>query len=207
MKSLCTFRKKGSELKNKEDEGLICVRYSSKESIDVEYNSKIARFFGDIVYKGFRACASSMKWLAPKRDAPVSPEERVEWIALINSHFKSSKNRIFFVDDNGNELFRYSEDVYIEIKHSAKGIVDVKYKGKTARLFGNETRKGFETDINSMTWASPKRMQNIPVSPEERVEWIARINNYYANVKETEFRVYFMNNQKKRKITGLFRII
>lgn len=76
----------------------------SKGHVDIEYKGKKARFYGDLGLVGFRAFANTMKWLLPEKDAPVSQEDRDEWINAINNHFANIKDRVFCVDDNGNEL-------------------------------------------------------------------------------------------------------
>jgi len=48
------------------------IFYPNKESVDVDHNGKTARFSGDIGVGGFRAFASSMRWMLPVRDVPVS---------------------------------------------------------------------------------------------------------------------------------------
>lgn len=54
------------------------IKYSSKECVDIEYKGKTARFTGDEARIGFRADASSMKWLLPERNASVSQKDRDE---------------------------------------------------------------------------------------------------------------------------------
>ena len=76
----------------------------AKGHVDIEYSGKKARFFGDLGLNGFCAYVTTMKWMLPERDAPVSKAEQEEWINAINSHFAHVKDRILFVDDSGIEL-------------------------------------------------------------------------------------------------------
>ncbi len=76
----------------------------SRGHVDIERNGRKARFFGDLGLVGFRAFANTMKWISPKSDEQISPEERNEWMKAVNNHFANIKDRVFFVDDKGNEI-------------------------------------------------------------------------------------------------------
>ena len=104
MRLFDVFRKEKAVRNYKRGALDIKVKYSSKECVDIEYKGKTARFTGDEAHIGFRAYASSMKWLLPDRNAPVSQKDRDEWISAVNNYYANAKDRVFFVDDNGNEL-------------------------------------------------------------------------------------------------------
>jgi hypothetical protein len=89
------------------------IIYSSKETVDIERNGKVARFSGDFGLESFRVFASTMKWLSPKagRGRLVSIAEREEWVEAINEHFANVKDRVFFVEDSGEELPDANEKV------------------------------------------------------------------------------------------------
>jgi len=80
------------------------IVFSSKASVDIEYNGKVARFSGELGAVGFRAIASSMKWLSPAKGIPVSRIERKKWVEAVNEYYAKNKDRVFFVDDNGKEF-------------------------------------------------------------------------------------------------------
>ena len=80
------------------------IVFTSKESIDIEYEGKVARFSGELGIVGFRAKADSMKWVTPQNDNSISPAERKRWIDEINRYYVKSKDRIFFLDSNGKEI-------------------------------------------------------------------------------------------------------
>jgi hypothetical protein len=77
---------------------------SSKGTVDIEYDGKVARFSGELGIVGFKAIANSMKWLSPKNNSPVSHAERKKWIDAINEYYAKSKDRIIFVDNSGKEI-------------------------------------------------------------------------------------------------------
>jgi len=76
------------------------IFYPNKESVDVDHNGKTARFSGDIGVGGFRAFASSMRWMLPVRDVPVSDLDRKKWVDDINNHFTGCMERVYFVNDD-----------------------------------------------------------------------------------------------------------
>ena len=79
------------------------VTVSSKSCIDVEYKNRIARFYGELGLIGFRADATSMRWLSPRSDDVISKQERDKWIALVSQYYGDVKDRVYFVDDKGQE--------------------------------------------------------------------------------------------------------
>lgn len=84
---------------------MIKIIRSSKESVNIDYNGREARFLGDIVHGGFRAFANTMKWVLPhSKQEPATETEKYEVMMAVTLHFKGVKDRIFFVDDKGDEL-------------------------------------------------------------------------------------------------------
>lgn len=79
------------------------VTISSKSCIDVEYKNRIARFYGELGIVGFKADATSMRWLSPRSDDVISKQERDKWISLVSQYYGNAKNRVYFVDDQGQE--------------------------------------------------------------------------------------------------------
>ena len=72
--------------------------------IDVEHNGKTARFAGYLAQKGFAAEASTMRWLRPAENAPVTEEERLELMRTVREFAKTDENKVYFIDDNCNNL-------------------------------------------------------------------------------------------------------
>lgn len=80
----------------------------SKCAIDVVDKGKRARFYGEIgigAYYCFYAYASTMRWMEPKMDEPVTEVERNEWMKAVNDYQRDSKYQIIFLDDDGNNMF------------------------------------------------------------------------------------------------------
>jgi hypothetical protein len=80
------------------------IFFSTRATVDIEYKGKTARFYGDLGEVGFRALANSAKWMSPVRDAPVSDSERDEIMIAVSEYYGKTKDRVFFVDDDDNEL-------------------------------------------------------------------------------------------------------
>lgn len=79
---------------------------NSRGSVDILYKGKRAKFSGELGISGFRAVAGSMRWIEPVGDAPVSEEEREEWVNAITNHPENIKARVFFVEDKNDDIKR-----------------------------------------------------------------------------------------------------
>lgn len=82
----------------------IKILVSGKNSVDVFYKGKRARFFGELGIDDFKADAGSMRWMEPVRDALVLEEEREEWMYAIRNHSENLKVRICFVESKENDI-------------------------------------------------------------------------------------------------------
>ena len=72
--------------------------------VDIEHNGKVARFAGDLCIKGFAAIASTMKWLQPTENVPVTESDRLELMRAVREFFKREKNNVYFIDGKGKRL-------------------------------------------------------------------------------------------------------
>lgn len=75
----------------------IKIVFSSKATVDIEYNGKTARFYGELGMIGFRASANSMRWMSPKRDASVSALQRMELIQAVKMFCAKKKDRVILL--------------------------------------------------------------------------------------------------------------
>lgn len=82
------------------------ILLNSRGSVDILYKGKRAKFSGELGISGFRAVPGSMRWMEPERDAPVSEEEREEWMNAIINHPENNKVHIFFGADKNDDLKR-----------------------------------------------------------------------------------------------------
>ena len=87
------------------------ILITSKGSVDIVYKGKKARFYGELGISDFRAVTGSMRWMEPVKDAPVSEEEREEWLNAIMNHPENNRTRVCFVDDREDDLKR-AEDYW-----------------------------------------------------------------------------------------------
>ena len=79
----------------------VIVLFSSKSTIDIKYNGRIARFYGELGLDSFNASAKSMKWMTPQKDVLPTETERNEVILAVKQLHYKKRNRVFFVDENG----------------------------------------------------------------------------------------------------------
>ena len=77
----------------------------------------------------------------------------------------------------------------MKIRVSNIETLDVYYKGKKARFGGELVGKGFLAYADSMRWMEPVR--DVPVSDEDREEWVGAIKRYSAS---DEIQVFFEEN-------------
>lgn len=84
--------------------GMEIVKVSGGMSyVDIEYKGQIARFDGDVCLDGFAATVSSMRWV--QHIGPMCDEEKQEIMNATYEYSKKNKKcRIYFYDDNGNEV-------------------------------------------------------------------------------------------------------
>jgi hypothetical protein len=82
----------------------VVVLFSSKATIDVEYNGRTARFYGELGLDSFQASAASMKWMTTQKDVVPTETERNEVILAVKQLQCKKRNRVFFVDKNGKEI-------------------------------------------------------------------------------------------------------
>ena len=75
-----------------------------KGYVDIEYNGKTARFWGDMCLHGFSALASTMEWMSPTPTTEVDPSEKASLIKDVKSFCKRQPFKITFRDDNGKTV-------------------------------------------------------------------------------------------------------
>lgn len=84
---------------------MIKVIRMSKASVNFDYCGREVRVSGDLSNDGFRALADTMTWmLAHSRQEPVTEHEKYKVMKAVTLYYKGQKNRVYFVDDKGNEL-------------------------------------------------------------------------------------------------------
>jgi hypothetical protein len=76
----------------------------TKGYIDIEHDGKKARFWGDMIYHGFSAIASTMEWLPPDDGDAVSDDERISLIKAVKKHCRWHRYKVVFTDDKGKRL-------------------------------------------------------------------------------------------------------
>ncbi len=74
----------------------------TKWYVDIEYDGNIARFDGELCIDGFYANANAMTWINHKGSA--IEEDKIRLIHNVQKNVNKQKFKVFFVDDNGNEL-------------------------------------------------------------------------------------------------------
>jgi hypothetical protein len=72
--------------------------------IDIEHDGKTARFSGEMCIDGFAAIASSMKWLPPYENLPITEEERLSLICAVLEDVKDDKYKVFFTNDKYEDI-------------------------------------------------------------------------------------------------------
>ena len=72
--------------------------------IDIEHDGKAARFSGDMCIDGFAAIASSMKWLPPYENLPVTEKERLLIMNAVREEVKNNKYKVFFTNDKYEDI-------------------------------------------------------------------------------------------------------
>lgn len=70
----------------------------TKSYVDIEYNGRIARFWGDLCLHGFRAIANTMEWVFPHKEGTVTEDERNTFIAEVKKFCNKGKNKVIFID-------------------------------------------------------------------------------------------------------------
>jgi len=66
--------------------------------IEIEDGGKTAWFGGEMGIDGFYAFKSSMRWLPPYDDLPVSESDLAILIEKVEQELRDSEHKIFFVD-------------------------------------------------------------------------------------------------------------
>lgn len=74
----------------------------TKWYVDIEYDGNIARFDEELCLDGFYANATAMTWI--KHKGSVIEEDKIRLIHNVKKNINEQKFKVFFVDDNGNEL-------------------------------------------------------------------------------------------------------
>ncbi|MBQ1735149.1 MAG: hypothetical protein II038_09735 [Lachnospiraceae bacterium] len=79
--------------------------------VDIQYEGKTARFWGDLCVNGFSAIASTMEWILPEGETKVSEEDRSSLIVAIRRHQRWKRFKIIFVDDHGKPIPKRSHRI------------------------------------------------------------------------------------------------
>ena len=82
----------------------IKVTFPDRCTVDITYQGRTARFNGELGMVGFWAFADSMQWITPQTSMPASDAERQEVIQAVKQYYGKKKDRVFFVDQNNNEV-------------------------------------------------------------------------------------------------------
>lgn len=72
--------------------------------IDIEHDGKTARFSGDMCIDGFAAIMSSMRWLPPYENVPVTEKECLSLMRAVREEVKNSKYKVFFTNDKYEDI-------------------------------------------------------------------------------------------------------
>lgn len=86
------------------------ILYGDKGKIDIEYNGKMVRLWGDLCIDGFAALEDDIESIDPgntDKIDPLSEMEKLEFMQEVTKLTKNSKNKmsqIYFCDDRGNRL-------------------------------------------------------------------------------------------------------
>lgn len=76
----------------------------TKSYVDIQYDNKTARFWGDLCTDGFAAIASTMEWYSPEGGIAASSDERAQFISAVRRHFRWKRFKVFFVDEQGRKI-------------------------------------------------------------------------------------------------------
>ena len=76
----------------------------TRSYIDIEQNGKTARFLGKLCIDGFAAIASTMTWLSPHENNPVTESDCISLMKIVTEELKNNKNKIFFTNDRYEDI-------------------------------------------------------------------------------------------------------
>ncbi len=76
----------------------------TRSYIDIENDGKTARFFGELCIDGFAAIASTMKWLPPHDNQPITEYDRISLMKAVVEELKNNENKVFFTNDKYEDL-------------------------------------------------------------------------------------------------------
>ena len=76
----------------------------TRSYIDIENNGKTARFYGELCIDGFAAIASTIKWLPPYENLPVSETERLSLMRAVREEVKNNEYKVFFTNEKYENL-------------------------------------------------------------------------------------------------------
>ena len=71
----------------------------ARSYINIEYNGKVAQFYGELCIDGFAAIADTMKWLPPYEKDPVTEKERLALMQAVREELKDNKYKVFFTNE------------------------------------------------------------------------------------------------------------
>ena len=127
--------------------------------VDVYYNGRQARFFGELDEPQFYLSESSMKWMESDGEKNPSEEERETVLKAIDANKDKIKYEILFADDQF-AIWREEGKQYLEKIHAQKirfctfenGEVTLSYFGKVIRGKGEPSMWGVTMDAKTMEW-------------------------------------------------------
>jgi hypothetical protein len=78
----------------------------NSQYVDIEYNGRTARFWGELCTFGFLAAASTMKWLPPDDGEPITDDEKIAVIKAVRKYCRWLRYKVVFADDKGKIIRR-----------------------------------------------------------------------------------------------------
>lgn len=78
----------------------------TKAYVDIEWEGRTLRFWGDMCVNGFAALADTAEWLPPFESETVSDETRSAIMAAVRKDHRHGALKIKFLDKNGKRIRR-----------------------------------------------------------------------------------------------------
>ena len=85
------------------EEMSVKITLASKETMDVAFKGRVARFCGELGLHEFMACVDSVRWLY-QEEREITPREKEEIIAAVRKQQNNKETKILFCDVNYNVI-------------------------------------------------------------------------------------------------------